>query len=76
MGPADLAYYGVSNGDSMKLQVESPGCKTVLENMVVRAGENIKLEIHIDTDEGNAVNLDQATSVTLLKSDSGCACKQ
>ena len=78
MGPADLAFYEVSNGDSMNLRVESPGCTTVLENLVVRAGENIKLEVHIDTDEGNALNLEQATSVTLLKPRStggDCACR-
>src|SRR5262245_24564567 len=26
MGPADLEYYGVKNGDAMHLRVESPGC--------------------------------------------------
>ncbi|GAB4145967.1 MAG: phosphate propanoyltransferase [Planctomycetaceae bacterium] len=76
MGPADLEYYGVSNGDVMKLRVESAGCTTVLEDLVVRAGENIKLEVHIDTDEGNAVGLDRATSVTLLKNESDCRCKK
>lgn len=76
MGPADLAYYGVENGDSMNLRIESPGCTTVLEDLVVRAGDNIKLEVHIDTDEGNAVNLDGATSVSLEKAGSNCACKR
>jgi propanediol utilization protein len=76
MGPADLAYYGVKNGDAMELRVESPGCTTTLENLVVRAGENIKLEVHLDTDEGNAINLTAATKVELLKSRKhGCACK-
>jgi propanediol utilization protein len=74
MGPADLAHYGVKNGDAMHLRVESPGCTTVLENLVVRAGENIKLEVHLDTDEGNAINLDHATKVTLVKP-TACGCK-
>jgi propanediol utilization protein len=73
MGPADLAYYGVSNGDAMDLRVESNGCTTVLENLLVRAAENIKLEVHIDTDEGNAVDLEHATSVELFRKKS-CAC--
>jgi propanediol utilization protein len=73
MGPADLAYYGVSNGDAMKLRIESAGCTTVLEDMVVRAADDIKLEVHIDTDEGNAVNLDGATLVELIK-DAPCQC--
>lgn len=76
MGPADLAYYGVKNGDAMELRVESPGCTTTLENLVVRAGDKIKLEVHLDTDEGNAINLTAATKVELLKSRSlPCACK-
>ncbi len=76
MGPEDLKYYSVKNGDMMKLRIESNGCTTVLEDMVVRAAENIKLEIHIDTDEGNAINLDAATKVELLKQEAGCACKR
>src|SRR5690606_35380711 len=67
MGPEDLLAYGVKNGDLMHLRVESEGCTTVLENLAVRAGENIKLEVHLDTDEGNAVSLDRATKVELIK---------
>ena len=73
MGPADLEWYGVQNGDAMKLRVESAGCTTVLEDMVVRAADGIKLEVHIDTDEGNALNLDAASNVELLKQ-SPCQC--
>jgi len=78
MGPADLESYGVANGDSMSLRVESPGCTTVLEGLVVRAAEKIKLEVHIDTDEGNALNLTMAMAVKLLKTDHSaatCQCK-
>ena len=75
MGPEDLAYYGVENGEMMNLKVASPGCTTVLEDLVVRAGENIKLEVHLDTDEGNAINLEKASSVELLKQDADCKCK-
>ena len=75
MGPEDCAYYGVQKGDKMKLRVESPGCTTVLEDLLVRSGEGIKLEVHLDTDEGNAVNLENATHVELLK-DVPCSCKR
>lgn len=74
MGPDDLKQYRVQNGDVMHLRIESESCTTVLENLVVRAGENIKLEVHIDTDEGNAVNLDNANHVELIKSTS-CGCQ-
>jgi putative phosphotransacetylase len=74
MGPADLAHYGVKNGESMNLRIVSQGCTTVLEDLVIRAGERIKLEVHVDTDEGNAVNLEEATSVELVKPH-GCQCQ-
>ncbi|MGQ0633446.1 MAG: phosphate propanoyltransferase [Planctomycetaceae bacterium] len=73
MGQADLEYYGVRDGDSMHLRVESPGCTGVLEGLVVRASD-VLLEVHIDTDEGNAINLDRATRVELVKP-SPCACQ-
>lgn len=73
MGPADLVHYGVKDKDKVNLRVEAPGCTTVLEDLVVRAGDNIKLEVHLDTDEGNAVNLENATKVELQKPEA-CAC--
>jgi len=74
MGPADLEYYGVEDGQSMHLRINSEGCTSVLEDLVIRAGEKIKLEVHIDTDEGNAVNLDAADTVELVKQ-TPCACQ-
>lgn len=75
MSPADMAYFKVKSGDAMQLRVASPGCTTTLENLVVRGGDDkIRLEVHLDTDEGNAVNLTAATKVELL-SPSGCGCK-
>ena len=74
MGPADCAHYGVKNGDTMQLRVQSDGCTTLLEDLTVRAGENIKLEVHLDTDEGNAIDLEHAARVELLKP-TACACE-
>ena len=74
MGPEDLKYYNAVAGEKMHLRVVSNGCTTVLEDLVIRTGENIKLEVHIDTDEGNGVDLDHATSVELFKP-TACACQ-
>ena len=71
MNVRDAEYYGVKHGDLMKLRVESPQCSVVLEDLLVRAEDKIKLEAHLDTDEGNACNMDAATKVELLKQ-SGC----
>ncbi len=60
------ARYGVKNGDRMSLRVVST-CTIVFEDLLVRADETSKLEVHLDTDEGNAADLDHATKVELLK---------
>lgn len=66
MNQRDAAYYGVKNGDRMSLRIEST-CTLVLEDLLVRADETSKLEVHLDTDEGNAADLDHATRVELFK---------
>ena len=66
MGPADAEHFGVKDGDRMSLRVASP-CSAVFEDLLVRVGEGIKLEVHLDTDEGNAADLDHASKVELFK---------
>jgi putative phosphotransacetylase len=66
MNQEHARYYGVKNGDRMSLRIES-SCAAVFEDLLVRADEVSKLEVHLDTDEGNAVDLDHATKVELLK---------
>jgi putative phosphotransacetylase len=75
MNNRDAEYYGVKNGDFMRLRVESPQSTVVFEDLLVRADATSKLEVHIDTDEGNACFLDGATKVELLKQASDCKCK-
>lgn len=66
MSDKDAAYYGVKEGDRMNLRIESD-CPTTLEGLLVRINPSWKLEVHIDTDEGNASNLSNAGKVTLIK---------
>lgn len=66
MHPEDAAFYGVKNGEDMNLKVEGP-CAITLERMLVRVDESFKLEVHIDTDEGNACNLQPSTPCELVK---------
>jgi len=60
------AHYGVKNGDRMNLRIES-ACSLVLEDLLVRADKTSKLEVHLDTDEGNAADLDRAANVELFR---------
>jgi propanediol utilization protein len=59
-------HYGVKNGDRMSLRIDS-SCSVVLRDLLVRADETSKLEVHLDTDEGNAADLDHAWKVELLR---------
>lgn len=58
-------HYGVNSGDRMKLRIDST-CSLVLEDLLVRADATSKLEVHLDTDEGNAADLDHARKVELF----------
>jgi propanediol utilization protein len=66
IGPADAAYYGVKDGDRMNLRINSTS-SAVLEDLLIRLAPSSKLEVHLDTDEGNAVDLTHATKVELFK---------
>jgi propanediol utilization protein len=66
MSTEDMNYYGVKDGDQMKLRIAGP-CGTTFENVRVRYHPKVILEVHIDTDEGNACDLDSATHMELIK---------
>ncbi len=65
MNPADAAFYGFSHGQRVRLRVTSD-CQITYENLLCRVNPKSLLEVHIDTDEGNACNLVNATDVELL----------
>jgi putative phosphotransacetylase len=66
MAPDDATFYGVKAGDAMRLRIGGP-CGITLDNLLVRVDKLFKLEIHIDTDEGNACNLQPGTVCELVK---------
>lgn len=67
MSPDDAAFYGVKHKDLMKLRVVSRDCTTIFDDLLVRVDPTFKLEVHIDTDEANACNLEAAERVELLR---------
>ncbi len=71
----DARRFGVQKGDQMRLKIESPLCGLVFEDVLVREDATSKLEVHLDTDEGNACFLDQATSVALVPPEKPCQCR-
>jgi putative phosphotransacetylase len=65
MHPDDAAYYKVKHRDPIKLRVHGPLGMT-FDNLVVRVDPSFKLEVHIDTDEGNACGLAGTTFCELV----------
>ena len=68
MSPADAKFDNVKHLDRITLRVIAPGCMTRFDDLIVRVDPTLKLEVHIDTDEANACDLEHATKVELLKS--------
>jgi putative phosphotransacetylase len=66
MSTADMEYFGVRDGDYMKLKIDGP-CGVTFDRVKVRYHPKVILEVHIDTDEGNACDLDSATNMELTK---------
>jgi putative phosphotransacetylase len=67
MSPSDAKFYSVKHLDRITLLVEAKGCRTRFDDLIVRVDPSFKLEVHIDTDEANACDLERATKVELLK---------
>lgn len=66
MNEADMAYHKVKDGDMMKLKIDGP-CGLTFDNVRVRYHPKVRLEVHIDTDEGNACHVTSATRMELIK---------
>jgi putative phosphotransacetylase len=66
MGPADAEYYGVKDGARLRLRVQG-SCGVTFDDLLVRVAATTRLEVHLDTDEGNACDLPHAAKVELFK---------
>ena len=66
LSPAEAEFYGVAAGDRMQLVVDSEQ-GGVLGGVICRVSSSERLEVHLDTDEGNGVDLINATKVYLKK---------
>lgn len=62
----DAAFYGVKAGEHLRLRVGGP-CATTFDRVLARVHADFKLEVHIDTDEGNACALEPSTPVELVR---------
>jgi acetate kinase len=57
MTPDDAAHFGVGHKEIVEVAVNSEGRDLVFRDVVVRVKDSYKLEMHVDTDEGNAAEV-------------------
>jgi putative phosphotransacetylase len=66
MNPAEAGYYGVRQGDAMKLRIGGAAALT-FERVIVRIDPTSRLNVHMDTDEANACGLHLTKDIELIK---------
>jgi putative phosphotransacetylase len=66
MNATEAAYFGVVQGDRMKLRIGGQAGLT-FNNVYVRIDPTSRLNVHLDTDEANACGLHLTKEIELLK---------
>lgn len=65
MSPADAKSAGVADGQFVSVKAEGERGLT-FDNVKIRVDESFTLEMHLDTDEGNAGQIKSGDTVTIL----------
>ena len=66
MSVSEAEKFGVRNGQIVSVKVNTPKGGT-LDHVLVRSGDTHRLEMHIDTDEANAMGIQTNQNVELIK---------
>ncbi len=67
MTPEDAEEFGVQDRDVVEVAMEGDGRDLIFGDVLVRVSPKYKLEMHIDTDEGNAANLSRGAAGALVE---------
>lgn len=67
MSPSDAARFDVSDGDRIDVDVVSGTKKTRWFDVQIRVNEQFRLEMHVDTDDANAVGIKNGSTVIPVK---------
>ena len=66
ISPEQAKFYGLQDGQVVRLRSEGERA-VVFENVVVRAGNGHDFEVHLDTDEANALAMTGSPMMEVLK---------
>jgi len=66
MTPQDAKSWGVGHGDSVNIAIDSEGRDLEFRDVLVRVNDNYKFEMHIDTDEANAAEINSGDEGVLV----------
>ena len=67
MSPADAARFGVKDGDYINVDAFSGTKRTRWFDVQIRVSDKFCLEMHVDTDDANAVGFKNGSTVTVAK---------
>ena len=67
MSPADAAHFGVKDGDVIDVDAFSGSKRTRWFDVQIRVSDKFRLEMHVDTDDANAVGLKNGSTVTVVR---------
>jgi propanediol utilization protein len=66
MSPMDAARFGVNDHDIVRVSVTGGGRDLVFDDVIVRVAPSFRLELHLDSDEGNAAGVGPDTVCRLV----------
>ena len=66
MSPLDALILRVSHGDTVSVAINGDDRRLIFDNVAVRVSPDMRLEMHIDTDEANAAGADNPQAFATL----------
>ncbi|MEZ4288399.1 MAG: acetate/propionate family kinase [Polyangiales bacterium] len=66
MTPDDAARFGVKDGDTVSVALDTQDRDLIFGDVTIRVSPKFKLEMHLDTDEGNAAELEKGVEGALV----------
>jgi acetate kinase len=73
MTPEDAQAFGVNDGDFVEVAVRGGERDLTFGDVLIRVSPNYKLEMHLDTDEGNAAHLGRSAEGVLVSTEGEAA---